>query len=136
MTAPISETRIDESACRSFQSTVELVGRRWTAAILLAGLRGARRFREYRGMVTGVSDRLLAQRLKELEDVGLIERTVIPSTPVQILYTLRPAARDLMAAMQPLVDWSVQRQTGQLPAGAGVELGAAERFKAAAPLPR
>ncbi|MFC6372944.1 winged helix-turn-helix transcriptional regulator [Nonomuraea thailandensis] len=44
----------------------ELVGRRWTSAILLAGQRGARRFSEYHLSVPGISDRLLAQRLKEV----------------------------------------------------------------------
>ena len=51
---------IDEEACRRFQSTVEFAGRKWNAAILLAGVRGARRFSEYREAVTGISDRLLA----------------------------------------------------------------------------
>lgn len=100
---------IHEPSCRSFQNTVELVGRRWTGAILLAGRRGARRFGEYRQAVPGISDRLLAQRLKELEAEGLMIRTVIPSTPVQVFYDLSPDGQELMAALQPLVDWSHRR---------------------------
>lgn len=100
---------IHEPTCRSFQNVAELVGRRWTSAILLAGRRGARRFGEYRKAVQGISDRLLAQRLKELEAEGLITRTVIPSTPVQIRYALSPDGEELMAALEPLVEWSHRR---------------------------
>ncbi|RVX46739.1 HxlR family transcriptional regulator [Nonomuraea polychroma] len=100
---------IHEPSCRSFQDIVELVGRRWTSAILLAGQRGARRFGEYRLSVPGISDRLLAQRLKELESEGLISRTVIPTTPVQIRYALSPDGEELMSILQPLVDWGYRR---------------------------
>jgi DNA-binding HxlR family transcriptional regulator len=101
---------IEESGCRTFQDALELAGRRWTGAILLAALLGARRFGEYRTMVTGISDRLLSQRLKELEADGLIDRTVIPSTPVQILYTLSRDGEELMSVLQPLVNWGARRQ--------------------------
>ena len=97
---------IDEAACRRFQSSIELAGRKWNGAILLAGVRGARRFSEYRALVDGISDRLLASRLKELEYEGLIERVVRPTTPVSISYTLTPSGRQLISLLQPLVDWS------------------------------
>lgn len=106
---PPGHLTIHEPSCRSFQDVLELVGRRWTGAILLAGLRGARRFGEYRRSVPGISDRLLAQRLKELEAEGLISRTVIPSTPVQIRYALSAEGEELMSVLQPLVDWSHRR---------------------------
>ena len=50
---------------------------------------------------------MLAQRLKELEQHGLIERTVVPSTPVQILYAPTPRADELIAATEPLLRWSL-----------------------------
>jgi DNA-binding HxlR family transcriptional regulator len=101
---------IDDAGCRSFQGALELVGRRWTGAVLLAGLRGARRFGEYRAGVPGISDRLLAQRLRELELDGLIERTVIPSTPVQIRYALSADGEELMRILQPVIDWARRRE--------------------------
>ncbi|WP_022885674.1 winged helix-turn-helix transcriptional regulator [Glaciibacter superstes] len=97
--------RIDEAACRRFQSSIELAGRKWNGAILLAGMRGARRFSEYRTLVDGISDRLLASRLKELEYEGLIEREVRPTTPVSISYTLTPSGRQLITLLQPLTEW-------------------------------
>jgi DNA-binding HxlR family transcriptional regulator len=99
---------IDDLACRSFQGALELVGKRWTGAILLAGARGARRFVEYRTRITGISDRLLSQRLRELEEEGLVERTVVPTTPVQVRYALTPLGTELIAALQPLVDWGLR----------------------------
>ncbi|MFF7680329.1 winged helix-turn-helix transcriptional regulator [Actinacidiphila glaucinigra] len=84
---------VHDEACPSFQGAVELVGRRWTGAILFAASRGARRFGEYRAVIAGISDRLLAQRLKELEAEGLIARSVIPSTPVRSATSSPPTAR-------------------------------------------
>jgi len=101
---------IDEAECRRFQSTVEFAGRKWNAAILLAGVRGARRFSEYRDAITGISDRLLAARLKELEDEGVLERHVRATTPVTITYTPSTAGLQLIEVLQPLVEWSHARR--------------------------
>ena len=96
---------IDDAACRRFLSSVELVGKRWSSAVLLAIARGATRFSEIIATVPGLSDRLLAQRLKELEAVGLLQREVIASTPVQVRYTLTEAGADLLESLQPLAAW-------------------------------
>ncbi|MFI6079451.1 winged helix-turn-helix transcriptional regulator [Streptomyces sp. NPDC051217] len=98
---------LDEQECRSFQTAVELVGRRWSGAILLAVSRGAERFGQIVASVDGLSDRLLSQRLKELEAQGLIVRTVVPTTPAHAVYTLSTDGKKLMAALQPLVNWGV-----------------------------
>ncbi|MFD7436110.1 winged helix-turn-helix transcriptional regulator [Streptomyces sp. NPDC059861] len=100
---------IHDDTCPSFEATLELVGRRWTGSVLHAAGRGARRFGEYRALISGISDRLLSQRLKELEAEGLIERTVIPSTPVQIHYRLAPEGQELVEALMPLGRWSMRR---------------------------
>jgi len=97
---------IDDEQCRVMVTHLEFLGRRWVGAILLAGLRGARRFSEYRGLVDGVSDRLLSVRLKELEADGFIERTVTPTTPVSISYAPTRRGRELIAAAQPLTAWA------------------------------
>ncbi|HEY0691443.1 MAG TPA: helix-turn-helix domain-containing protein [Kribbella sp.] len=100
---------IQEHACRSFQQTMELIGRRWSGAIILALSLGATRFGEILTLVDGLSDRLLSQRLKELEAEGIVVRTVVPSTPVQILYALTDSGQELMTVLQPLVDWRQDR---------------------------
>ena len=98
---------IDEEACRRFTTTVEFAGRKWNAAILLAGVRGARRFSEYRAAVVGISDRVLAARLRELEHEGLIERHVKPTTPVTINYTPSTEGLQLIDLLQPLTEWGL-----------------------------
>jgi DNA-binding HxlR family transcriptional regulator len=102
-------SHIDDEECRRFQTSVELAGRKWNAAILLAGARGARRFSEYRALVAGISDRLLTARLKELELEGLIERDVQPTMPVSISYQLTPSGLQLISLLHPLVTWSRAR---------------------------
>lgn len=101
-----SGTTVDEDSCHRILSAIAIIGARWAGPILLAGARGARRFKEYRALVPGISDPQLTLRLKQLQERGLIVRTVIPSTPVQITYTLTADARELIAALQPLADWS------------------------------
>jgi DNA-binding HxlR family transcriptional regulator len=100
---------VDDERCRSYQTLLEFVGRRWVGAVLLAGSQGARRFGEYRSLVPGISDRMLSLRLKELEQSGLIRREVIPTTPVQILYEPSPMGAGLIEALQPLIEWSRNR---------------------------
>lgn len=107
---------VTDEHCRVFQPAVEFLGRRWVAAVLLAGARGARRFAEYRALVPGISDRLLSQRLKVLEGRGLLVREVRPTTPVLITYEPSEKGIDLLRALQPLVTWSTEHGEAWLPA--------------------
>ncbi|WP_242504208.1 winged helix-turn-helix transcriptional regulator [Promicromonospora panici] len=100
----------DADECDLFQRVVERAGRRWSGAILFAGVAGARRFVEYRRAVRGISDRILTQRLRELEQQGLISREVVPTMPVQILYTPSPAGADLIKALGPLGQWGAKHR--------------------------
>jgi DNA-binding HxlR family transcriptional regulator len=103
---------VDDDQCRFFQASVELIGRRWSSAILLAVARGARRFSEIRASVPGLSDRMLTQRLRELDAAGLVAREVVPTMPVQVTYRLTSQGSELMASLQPLVHWG-RRWHGQ-----------------------
>lgn len=91
--------------CRHFQTAVELIGKRWSSAILLALARGATRFGEIRTLVPGLSDRMLAERMRELQAAKLVERDVVPTTPVQIRYHLTERGTDLIKSLHPLVKW-------------------------------
>lgn len=97
---------IDDAECRLFREAAELAGRKWTAAVLLALELGARRFSDLSANIDGISDRLLAARLRELEAQGLVTRTVIPSTPVQIRYGLTRSGAELIRILHPLVQWA------------------------------
>ena len=101
---------IDDEQCRQFQSTVELVGKRWSSAILLAVARGGSRFGEIRSVVPGLSDRMLAERMRDLQKAALVRREVVPTTPVHIRYHLTERGADLVQSMQPLVNWGLRWQ--------------------------
>lgn len=102
---------INDEECRRTSDIVERVGRRWNGGILLALARGANRFTEILTRIDGLSDRMLAARLKELEQIGLIDRIVEPTTPVSVRYRLTARGRDLLAALQPLVAYGQRWET-------------------------
>jgi DNA-binding HxlR family transcriptional regulator len=102
---------IDDEECHRTAAIVERVGRRWNSGILLAIARGASRFTEIVARVDGLSDRMLAARLKELERIGLIDRIVEPTMPVSVRYRLTARGRDLLAALQPLVAYGQRWET-------------------------
>ncbi len=92
--------------CSVYQHTVELIGRRWTGAILRALLSGVSRFSDLSETVPGLSDRMLAERLKELEAAGIVNRKVIPETPVRVEYTLTDKGRGLHTVIQAVAAWA------------------------------
>ncbi len=94
------------SVCPVFHRAVELIGRRWTGAILSAMLNGAVRFTDIIHAVPGLSDRLLSERLKELESEGIVIRIVHPETPVRIEYHLTEKGRDLSSVTDAVADWA------------------------------
>jgi DNA-binding HxlR family transcriptional regulator len=94
------------SVCPKYHKAVELIGRRWTGAILSALLMGATRFTDIIHAVPGLSDRLLSERLKELEAEGIVRRIVHPETPVRIEYQLTEKGHDLHNVTSALTDWA------------------------------
>ena len=92
--------------CPRYTRAVELVGRRWTGAIVRALICGNRRFNEIARAVPGLSDRLLAERLRELEVEGVLTRTVTPSTPVRIEYVLTDKGAALLPVILALATWA------------------------------
>jgi DNA-binding HxlR family transcriptional regulator len=92
--------------CPYFHNAVELIGRRWTGAILRAMLAGRSRFSDISEAVPGLSDRLLSERLKELEAEHIVERKVYPETPVRITYSLTAKGRALNEVMDAISQWA------------------------------
>lgn len=92
--------------CPQFHRAVELIGRRWTGAILRAMMAGSRRFSDIARDVPGLSDRLLAERLRELEAEGIVTRTVIPEMPVRVEYHLTEKGASLKDVLASISDWA------------------------------
>jgi DNA-binding HxlR family transcriptional regulator len=94
------------AVCPNFHEAIELIGKRWTGAIVCALTEGPMRFGELGKAVPGLSDRLLSQRLRELEDEGLVEREVEAGTPVRVTYSLTEMGEGLGPAIHELKSWA------------------------------
>jgi DNA-binding HxlR family transcriptional regulator len=94
------------AVCPDFHEAIELIGRRWTGAILCSLIEGPRRFGELGKVVPGLSDRLLSQRLRELEEEGLVQRDVEAGTPVRVTYSLTETGEALGPAIKELKAWA------------------------------
>jgi DNA-binding HxlR family transcriptional regulator len=92
--------------CPLYHEAIELVGRRWTGAIIRVLMERPMRFSEVVQAVPELSDRLLSARMKELEARGIVERTVHPGPPVRVEYSLSQMGRELGPALTQLQDWA------------------------------
>jgi DNA-binding HxlR family transcriptional regulator len=92
--------------CGRYHAAIELIGARWTGAILRALFTGQHRYAQIKAAVPGLSDTMLAERLRSLEADGLIERRVIPTSPVQVEYRLTDKGRDLEPVLDAVISWS------------------------------
>jgi DNA-binding HxlR family transcriptional regulator len=99
------ETR-SGNCCPFYHEAVELVGRRWTGAILRVLMDGPLRFSEIAASIPELSDRLLSERMKELEARGMVERTVIAGPPLRVQYELSRMGRELEPALTELQHWA------------------------------
>lgn len=102
----MSRGRDKDDFCPYFHHAVELIGRRWTGVVLRSMLAGASRFGDIAAAVPGLSDKMLAERLKELEAEGMITRTVVPETPVRVEYHLTDKGRAVDGCLQELDRWA------------------------------
>jgi DNA-binding HxlR family transcriptional regulator len=92
--------------CTRFHRASELIGRRWTGAIIFVLLRTNCRFATLREAIPDITDRMLSDRLQELEAEGVVARTVVPDTPVRVEYSLTKKGRALATAIDAIADWA------------------------------
>jgi DNA-binding HxlR family transcriptional regulator len=92
--------------CAKFHKAVELIGARWSGAIIQSLMHGPTRYGTIRAAVPEISDRMLSERLRILELEGIIERSVIPETPVRVEYELTEKGRGLESALGAIASWA------------------------------
>src|SRR5450755_5116091 len=97
---------VDPQLCTRFHRAIELIGRRWTGAIVFLLLRTRCRYAALRDAIPDITDRMLSERLQELEEEGIVERTVVPETPVRVEYALSKKGRDLASAINAMAVWA------------------------------
>ncbi|MGI5244564.1 winged helix-turn-helix transcriptional regulator [Dactylosporangium sp. CA-139066] len=100
------------SGC-SVEEVVDRVGSKWSVSILIAASSGPVRFTALERSIPGISRRMLTLTLRNLERDGLIVRTVFPTMPPRVEYSLTPMAAELQAALVALVGWA-QRHRGEI----------------------
>ena len=96
----------DFALCPRYERAMAVLGKRWTGLIIRALLDGTCRFNGISAFVPGLSDRLLSERLKELEGEGILARNVYPETPVRIEYRLTPKGEGLRPVFGACQYWA------------------------------
>jgi DNA-binding HxlR family transcriptional regulator len=103
--------------CSRFHQASELIGRRWTGAIIFVLLKSRCRFATLRAAIPDITDRMLSQRLQELEQEGIVVRTVVPEMPVRVEYELTKKGRALASAIDAIVEWAHKWIPAEQPTG-------------------
>ena len=116
--------------CPIYHRAIELIGSRWTGAIVRAVLSGRSRFSDIAEAIPGLSGRMLSDRLKTLEAEGIVVRTVYPEIPVRVEYRLTEKGQALAGVVAAVTEWAAVwgLDAGQAPADGA----ATERFGATA----
>jgi DNA-binding HxlR family transcriptional regulator len=86
--------------CPRYEHAIQILGKRWTGLLLNALMDGPRRFCELTSLVEGLSDRVLSDRLRELEAEDIVRRVVYPNIPVRVEYQLTEKG----LALKPVID--------------------------------
>jgi len=92
--------------CPKYEQAIQLLGKRWTGLLLYTLLEGPKRFCELTSTVEGLSDRVLSDRLRELELEGVVERVVYPQIPVRVEYKLTEKGRGLEPVVLAIRRWA------------------------------
>ncbi|GAA4056935.1 helix-turn-helix domain-containing protein [Amphibacillus indicireducens] len=91
--------------CPRFEQAISLLSKRWTGLVIYQLLNGTQRFNELQSAI-GVSGKVLSDRLKDLEQQGIVHREVIPDTPVIIHYSLTEKGHSMQSIIQSIESWS------------------------------
>lgn len=91
--------------CPKFETAFELLGKRWTGLIIRVLMNGPMRFKDISAMIPDMSDRMLTERFKELEQAGIVVRNVYPEMPIRIEYELTEKGKALRPVMQAVQSW-------------------------------
>jgi DNA-binding HxlR family transcriptional regulator len=91
--------------CPKYEQAAELLGKRWTGLIIRVLMGGPKRFKEIKEQIPEMSDKMLTDRMKELEAQGVLTRTVYPEMPVRIEYELTEKGKDMKDVIESIQAW-------------------------------
>jgi len=95
-----------DQMCPHYRAAVRLLGKKWTGMLLRVLMGGPRRFSDFKRQIPDLNDRLLAERLKELEDNGIVYRVVHAERPVTIEYRLTQKGQELAPVVDAIQEWA------------------------------
>ncbi|MFK9092841.1 winged helix-turn-helix transcriptional regulator [Bacillus salipaludis] len=99
--------------CTNFHNAIEFIGKRWMGAVIYALLKGPKRYHEIISSIPGISDRLLTERLRDLENEGLVVKKIITTSPKKVEYELTPIGKELEEVVKILIKWVIRRGDAQ-----------------------
>ncbi|MFJ7934107.1 winged helix-turn-helix transcriptional regulator [Sporosarcina sp. NPDC096371] len=101
-------TELDQKneICHKVEECYHIIGKKWMALIIYTLMKEPKRFSEIHTFIPDLSKRMLTERMKELEDTGIVIRNVIPDRPVRIEYSLTRKGNDLGTALQAVEGWA------------------------------
>jgi DNA-binding HxlR family transcriptional regulator len=92
--------------CPRFETAFSCLGKRWTGLIIQSMMSGPKRFKDISNLIPTMSDKMLSERMKDLENEGILTRHVYPETPVRIEYELTTKGRALQPVMEQIQFWA------------------------------
>lgn len=98
----------DKKVCSIFHQAIEVIGKKWTGAIIYCLFSGSKRFCELQDSILEISPRLLTERLKELEDNNIINRTISKERPIQVSYSLTEKGNALQPILKSIHEWAIE----------------------------
>lgn len=106
------ESAVDHEVC-GMSLAIDVVGGKWKLHLMWVLGAGPQRFGRIRRMLTGVSEKVLTENLRQLETAGVVRREVYPEVPPRVEYSLTELGEDLARALRPLEEWG-DRHRGHL----------------------
>jgi DNA-binding HxlR family transcriptional regulator len=100
--------------CPRFDRAIGILSKKWNCLIIRCMLAEPRRFSDISNYVEGLSDRLLSQRLQELEECGIVERRVYDSKPVLVEYTLTEKGSAFRQVVESIQRWADEWEANTL----------------------
>ncbi|MEH7126189.1 helix-turn-helix domain-containing protein [Bacillus sp. JJ1532] len=95
-----------QDLCPKVEKSFELIGKRWTGLIIYVLIGGPKRFSEIHATIPDLSKRVLTERMKELEEHGIVVRHVIPERPIRTEYLLTKKGTELGKILGPISGWA------------------------------
>ncbi|MDT9023366.1 MULTISPECIES: helix-turn-helix domain-containing protein [Rossellomorea] len=99
---------METKLCPKYAAAFELLGKRWIGMIIKVLFEGTCRFKDINSEIPNISQKVLTDRLKELEENGIVYREVLDEKPVKVLYSLTKKGRELEPVMEAVQGWAVK----------------------------